>query len=287
MPGGGVIESTYAGALQQSYTVRNASATTLTIPANTTTSTRRLYVTCEINDPTYAGSQPPSKEEGPYVKFVARTTRQSTHPELYLGYIDQPANSTVVTSAMIKDRREVANPKRETWTFARPRVADDNGDQNYLAGREANGGELFPGGAGYENRAYLTVPKWAVSMIVEADWMAVGYKGGKEVLGRFWMEYGDEYKNHTWPNKQQYEFSTQQFRFNAPASGSDMRTNWRLMDVRSIAKSLRGKEIAFAFKGAITATSVVDAVYMDSLSGLGLKVTFLEEKADWEEFNET
>ena len=287
MPGGGVIESTYAGALKQSYTVRNASATTLTIPANTTTSTRRLYVTCEINDPTYAGSQPPSKEEGPYVKFVARTTRQSTHPELYLGYIDQPANSTVVTKAMIKDRREVANPKRETWTFARPRVADDNGAENYLGARESDGGELFPGGAGYENRAFLTVQKWAVSMIVEADWMAVGYKGGKEVLGRFWMEYGDEYKNHTWPNKQQYEFATQQFRFNAPGTGSDMRTNWRLMDVRSIDKSIRGKEIAFAFKGAITSTSKVDAVYMDSLSGLGLKVTFLEEKADWEEFNET
>lgn len=287
MPGGGVIESTYAGALQQSYTVRNASATTLTIPANTTSSTRRLHITCEINDPTYAGSQPPSKEEGPYVKFVARTTRQSTHPELYLGYIDQPANSTVVTSAMIKDRREVANPKRETWTFARPRVSEDNSNQNYLNGREANGGEYFPGGAGYSNEATLTVPKWAVSVIIEADWMAVGYAGGNNVLGRFWIEYGDEYKAHTWPNKRQWEYATQEFRFNAPTAGNDMRTNWRLMDTRQIAKKLRGKDVTFAFKGAITASSPTNAVYMDSLSGLGLKVTFLEEKADWEEFNET
>lgn len=285
MPGGCVIESTYQGALQQSYTIRNASATNVAIPANTTSSNRTHYVTAEINDPTYAGSNPPSVEEGPYNHFRVRTSRQSVHPEHLLAKIVVPPNTSVITNSMITDMRELANPKRETYVFARPRVAADSSNQNFLNGREANGGEYFPGGAGYSNTAKLVVPDWAVSMIIEADWMAVGYKGGESVLGRFWIAYGDEYRDHTWPNNLQWEYRTQEFRFNAPTAGNDVRTNWRLMDTRQIPSKFRGKEITFAFIGAITAGSPTNAVYMDSLSGLGLKVTFLEERADWEEFN--
>lgn len=284
MPGGAVIESTYQGALQQSYTVRNASATNVAIPANTGSSARTYYITAEINDPTYAGSNPPSIEEGPYNFFRARTSRQSVHPEVLLAKVKVRPNSPIL-SGDITDMREVANPKRETIVFARPRIAADSSNQNYLNGREANGGEYFPGGGGYANEVKATVPEWAVSMIIEADWMAVGYKGGESVLGRFWVAYGDEYRDHTWPNNLQWEYRTQEFRFNAPTAGNDIRTNWRLMDTRQIASKFRGKEITFAFIGAITAGSPTNAVYMDSLSGLGLKVTFLEERADWEEFN--
>lgn len=284
MPGGAVVESTYQGALQQSYTIRNASATNVAIPANSGSSAKTYYVTAEVNDPTYAGSNPPSVEEGPYNFFRARTSRQSVHPEVLLAKVKVRPNSPILSSD-ITDMRELANPKRETIVFARPRIAADNSNQNYLNGREANGGEYFPGGGGYSNEAKAVIPEWAVSMIIEADWMAVGYKGGESVLGRFWIAYGDEYRNHTWPNKLQWEYRTQEFRFNAPTAGNDIRTNWRLMDTRTVPSKLRGKETTFAFIGAITDGSPRNAVYMDSLSGLGLKITFLEEKASREEFN--
>lgn len=284
MPGGGMIESVYAGALQQSYTVRNDAADTVSIPVNQPTQ-RTYWVTVEVNDSTYAGQEPPSKRTGPYVFWRQRTTRQAVHPELLLAKVVVPANSPSITNAMITDMRTLANPKRQTFTFARPRVAEDNSNQNYLNGREANGGEFFPGGAGYSNEASLVIPEWAVSVIIEADWMSVGYKGGESVLGRYWVEFGDEYKPHTWPYNRQYEYATQQFRFNAPTAGNDIRLGWRLMDTQQVNKKLRGQKTTFVFKGAITAGSPTNAVYMDGLSGLGLKLTFLEEPANWEEFN--
>lgn len=284
MPGGGMIESVYSGALQQSYTVRNDAADTLDIPVGISAD-RTYWVTVEVNDPTYAGTQPPSKKTGPYVFWRQRTARQSMHPELMLAKIEVPAGATAIKNDMITDLRNLANPKRQTVTFARPRIAADSSNQNYLNGRESNGGEFFPGGAGYSNEVDYVIPDWAVSVIVEADWMSVGYVGGQSVLGRFWIEFGDEYRAHTWPNNQQYEYATQQFRFNAPTAGNDIRLGWRLMDTRQINKKLRGKSTTFVFKGAITAGSPTNAVYMDSLSGLGLKLTFLEEPADWEEFN--
>ena len=67
--------------------------------------------------------------------------------------------------------------------------------------------------------------------------------------------------------------------------GNDMRISWNLMDTRQIPAKYRGKEITFAFIAALAANSPASAVWMDGYSGLGLKVTFTEEKADWEEFN--
>lgn len=285
MPGGCVIESTYQGALQQSYTVRNASATNVAIPPNTTGSTRTHYITVEVNDPTYAGDNPPSVEEGPYNSFRVRTSRQSVHPEHLLATVKVPPNTSVITGSMITDQRKMANPKRETYVFARPRIAEDSSPQNYLKGREANGGEYFPGGGGYSNEAKLLVPDWAVSMIIEADWMSVNYDGGKNPYGTFWIAYGDEYRDHTWPGNLQFEYRTQPFRFNAPAVGNDMRISWNLMDTRKIPAKYRGKKITFAFIAALAAKAPGSAVWMDGYSGLGLKVTFTEEKADWEEFN--
>lgn len=286
MPGGCVIESTYAGALQQSYTVRNSSATTVTIPANTSSSTVTRYITVEINDPQFAGSKPPSVEDGPYVFFRVLTTRQTIHPDHLLATVVQPPNTSTVTAGMIRDQRVLANPKRETYTLARPRVNSDSGEQKLYA-REAAGGEYFPGGGGYANQADIVVPPWAVSMIIEADWMSVRYEGAKRGWGSFWVEYGTEYRANTWPNKQQWEFATQKFAWDQAENSATYRTNWRLMDTRPVPAKIRNKNTTFVFKAANTDTASANTAVAscDAMSGLGMKITFLEAPADWEDFN--
>lgn len=276
MPGGAVIESTYQGALQQSYTVRNASATTVAIPANTGSSARTYYITAEVNDPTYAGSNPPSIEEGPYNFFRARTSRQSVHPEVLLAKVKVRPNSPILSSD-ITDMRELANPRREEYVFGRPRVAGDGGNQQNLKAKSGTGGEYFPGGGGSPNIFTLTVPTWATRVMVDASWMSVGYAGGTNPYGHYWVEFGDEYRDHTWPDKKQYEFTTQRFFFNSPGKSNDaMRANWLLMDALPVAKKLRGKtNVNFAFKAGYSANSG-SGVSMDAGGGLGCRITFVE-----------
>ena len=273
MPGGAVIESTYQGALQQSYTVRNASATTVAIPANTGSSTRTYYLTAEINDPTYAGSNPPSVEEGPYNFFRARTSRQSVHPEVLLAKVKVRPNSPILSSD-ITDMRELANPRREEVIFGRPRISDDAAGSTLRASDEA-GGEYFPGGGSSPNAFKVTVPSWANRVMIEGTWMSVRYAAQTNPYGNFWVEYGDEYREHTWPNKQQLEFATQKFYFNSPGTSNDVsNTNWILMDAKYVNYKLRGKEVTFAFKAGVVSGS--GDVSMSGTSGLGMRLTFVE-----------
>ena len=277
MPGGCVIESTYQGALQQSYAIRNASAVNVEIPPNTTGSTQTHYVTVEVNDPTYAGDDPPSVADGPYNRFQVRMSRQSIHPEHLLAVVRVPPNTSVITDSMITDKRELANPRREEYVFGRPRVAGDSGSQQKLNAKTSNGGEYFPGGGGSPNIFTLTVPEWATRVMIDASWMSIDYAGGTNPYGHYWVEFGDEYRDHTWPNKQQYEFATQQFGFNSPGSSNNaMRDNWLLMDALPVATKLRGKECRFAFKAGYSDGSGKGAG-MDALGGLGCRVTFVEQ----------
>lgn len=293
MPGGAVIESTYPGALQQSYTIRNSSATTVTIPGNTSSGTVTRYVWLEVNDPEYEGSVPANRAEGPYVFFRVTTNFifVDSHPRILLAAIVQPPSTTTVTSQMIKDRRVLARPRREEYILARPRVSADTADQIYLTARESNGGEWFPGGGGFNNGADLAIPSWANSMIVEADWMSLTVVGGKRSWGSFWIEYGDEYRAKGWPgsmgNKHDYEFATQAFGWDTDEQSATYRTNWRLMDTKSIPKKLRGKTCEFRFKAGITNNTgaVTSAVKADAYAGLGMRLTFLEVPADWQDFN--
>lgn len=279
MPGGAVIESTYQGALQQSYTVRNASATNVAIPANTGSSARTYYITAEINDPTYAGSNPPSVEEGPYNFFRARTSRQSVHPEVLLAKVKVRPNSPILSSD-ITDMRELANPRREEYVFGRPRVAADDYAAE-LNQKSGDGGEFFPGNYSSGSTASpnvfeLTVPEWATRVMIDASWMSVGYAGSTNPYGHYWVEFGDEYKDWGWPNNQQFEFTTQRFFFNSPGTSTNaMRTNWLLMDALPVASSLRGKDVEFAFKAGYSANSG-KGVSMDAGGGLGCRITFVE-----------
>lgn len=286
-PGGGSIESTYAGASGQSYTVSNTQSATVPIPANEGSTAVTRYVGVEVNDPQYAGAYPSDKANGPYNKFVVRSSlKQGTHPWLPLASIRMPANTATVTSSMITDIRELANPRRVERVHARPRVSADNGSQQNLRARTSDGGEYFPGGGGSANTFQVDVPDWAVMMIVEADWMSVRYQGGEVGWGRYWMEYGTEYRPGTWPNKRQWEFTTQHFGWDSAETTTNV-TNWRLMDTRSVPQKLRGKRVTFAYKAGYDPKSKsTKTVSMSALGGLGCRVTFIEApEGTWEDAN--
>lgn len=284
-PGGLIMPNTYSGGGGQSYTGRNASETLIDIPASDSTGSRQWNIIFRIQDPQFGGQAPADPLAGPYA-FIECVSASATitDPHYRLAKVTVPASTATITQAMIYDFRNVANPIIGTKQMARPRVAADGTAENDLATRQADGGEFFPGGAGYANQASVTIPDEAVAMIVEAHWSAVRYTGGRNVFGSFWIEYGDEYREHTWPNNRQYEFATQQFQFDSAASGNTMRTNWILADTVTVPAKLRGKSTTFVFKAALAAAAQT-GVQCDAMSGLNIKVTFLREPSNWGGFN--
>ena len=283
-PGGAAIESTYAGASQQSYTIRNDASTTVSVAANTGTGTITRYVVVRVTDPQYAGSAPSNPVVGPYVSFQVVSSQSSTHPQLVLARLRIPPNTSTITSSMITDMRELLAPRRTEVVHARPRVlADSSAGVNLTVLRSA-GGEYFPGGNGSPNQFQVDIPAWATRMVIDASWMGVRYASSTNAYGRYWVEFGDEYRDRTWPGNQQWEFATQDFQFDSPgASNNTMRTNWILMDAVPVPSKLRGKEATFVFKAGRGANSAGgSAVSMDALSGLGMRITFAEEAIDYD-----
>ena len=282
--GTGIIKSTYAGVFGQSYVVQEQSYTDVPVAATGSSGGATKYVYVLITDTQYGGQTPPSVEDGPYNDYAVTTTLPTTQPYLLLAKIVQPASTATITGAMITDVRKVAIPRRENVVFARPRLAaDDDPKQNYLSAFWDHGssgqwfGELFPGGWGSTNMAEIDVPEWATFLTVRADWLSVRCESGKNAWGRYWIEYGDQWKGDGWGDGRNLEFVSQQFNFNTQV-GDTYNTNWSLMDQLPVPKKLRGKTIRFAFKAGRASTSDNQGVFMNSLSGLGLDITFAQNR---------
>lgn len=284
LKGTGIIKSTYAGVFGQSYVVQEQSYTDVPVAATGSSGGATKYVYVLITDTQYGGQTPPSVENGPYNDYAVTTTLPATQPYLLLAKIVQPASTATITGAMITDVRKVAIPRRENVVFARPRLAaDDDPKQNYLSAFWDHGssgqwfGELFPGGWGSTNMAEIDVPEWATFLTVRADWLSVRCESGKNAWGRYWIEYGDQWKGNGWGDGRNLEFVSQQFNFNTQV-GDTYNTNWSLMDQLPVPKKLRGKTIQFAFKAGRANTSDNQGVFMNSLSGLGLDITFAQNR---------
>ncbi|MEB4614006.1 hypothetical protein [Leucobacter sp. M11] len=299
-PGGAVIQSrdTTVSARESYGPINDAEVEVLGLDGAPSSGSRRDMVILEIVDPemdslTYDPVEaaalnytrirvvqgvPASAKTVADVPSLANVTAYA------LAAIQYPANVSTIQPNMITDLREVADPFRAETAFARPRVAADDSPENYLSGRDANGGEYFPGGGGYANQVEIDIPLRATRMIVEADWMSVIYYGGKDAFGNYWVEFGTEYRPNTWPSKQQYEFATQKFAFDTVGKvAGTYRSNWRLMDNVPVPAKLRGKRVTFVFKAGLAANAQTQAVAMNSMSGLGLKLTFVETALTWQD----
>ncbi len=283
--GSGIIKSTYPGVIGQSYVVQEDSFTDVPVAPTGSSGGATKYVYLLIEDTQFTGQPPASVADGPYNSYHVTTTLPQFQPYLLLAEIEQPASRADIQPSMIKDLRKVANPRKDYGIYARPRTAADGGAQVKLTARRNNGsnaawGELFPGGAGVPNQAQLDLPEWATHMIISAKWMGIVAASNQNSWGRYWIEFGDEYRAHTWPNGQQYEFMTQQFGLNTTGTSGAYRHEWSLDDAKPIPKKLRGKTVTFAFKAGLEDSASTSGIYMDALGGVSIRVDYVQQRED-------
>lgn len=163
MPGGASLVNRYPGGGQQSYTLRNATATDVPVPATGSASGSNRYVIIRIDDPEYGGAVPANVKTGPYVRaLLVDSITNLAYPFIALARITQPANTATITQAMIADLRKVANPRRESFT----RMGIPTAGKTMAS----SSGAVFP-----DYRASVEVPEWAneVSLVAMISGMAV------------------------------------------------------------------------------------------------------------------
>lgn len=265
----------------QTYSMRNASETLVEVPESSSLSANTWYINAWVNDPNKpGGTVPASKEFGPYNFLTCDPEPKDNNPAYACAKINVPKSEATITQDYITDLREVANPIVGQFTFARPRISADSAAQIKLTRFFTEGGvgpwygEYFPGGQDIPNTTTQYVPKRATHMSIRADWMGISVKGAQNSWGRYWIEYGDEYRDHAWVNGRQYEFSTQQFGFDTSDAETNYKESWPLMDQVAVPSKLRGKMVTFAFKAGLDVGASTAGIEMAGLGGLGLHAVF-------------
>ncbi|MDN6720558.1 MAG: hypothetical protein L0L38_08000 [Bifidobacterium mongoliense] len=271
----------------QTYSMRNASETLVEVPESSSLSANTWYINAWVNDPLKpGGTVPVSKEFGPYNFLTCDAEPKDNNPAYACAKIVVPKSIATVESDMIEDLREVANPIVGQFTFSRERISEDSDRQIKLTrpftddGVGPFYGELFPGGDGIPNQTRQKIPARATHMALNADWMAISVKGGQNSWGRYWIEFGDEYREHTWASGRQYEFSTSQFGFDTSDAETNYKESWPLKQMVYIPSKLRGKMVTFVFKAGLDAGASASGIEMAGLGGLALQAVFSMSPVD-------
>lgn len=163
-----VIPNLYENVPQQSYIARAPSVTDVPITPTGSTGGRSDMVVIRIDDPQFGGQVPADVKVGPYVRIAVisgvsptATTLPPTvnYPAIPLARIDLPANTATVTQALIKDLREVAQPRSERVVKIMQPTANSDVTTTSTA-------DWTPGAT-----TSVAVPSWAseCSMIVRVD----------------------------------------------------------------------------------------------------------------------
>lgn len=273
-PGGAVIESTYQGASQQSYTVRNPTQTTVSIPANNTAGVARRYVWAQVTDPQYEGAQPSDVALGPYTAPLVTTsaTPPGSHPSVLLAEIRMGANTATVTQDMIFDARVVANPRRRELVIPIPTINQHISGWSHTLRHKFNEnglrGEKFPD---QPNDIVVPTPGWATSVIYETQLTAIRYTG-QSSWGAFWLNYGPV-------SGQREKYNTQNFGWDALEAGVVYGGNWLMSEHRQLPADCRGTDMNVTIRAAISTDAGAKraAVSMTASSGILLRMTFLED----------
>ena len=266
MPGGFVVESSYAGASQQSYVERVPTTTEVAVPATGSSGSATRYVVAAILDPDYpgGGTAPEIPNDGVYAAPRVTTTLNLAYPHVPLARINQPANTATITDDMITDLREVANPRTlDVW---RPR-ATVKADEEYLTSTSTDG-EWFPNGGGEQ---LIYIPEWATRAQICVKWLQVRIASGKSGWGQMWLEYGPYLRPST------RERSTQRYQWDTTGGKTyTYRENWIVEDDVYIPAAYRGTEQTFVLKARRDPASDNRTALIDGLSGVSLQVRFLE-----------
>lgn len=122
-PGGGLLLNRYPGGTGQSYSLRNATATNVTVTPTGSGGGRTDLVIARVLDPQYEGSAPsdpttfqyayPTIIQGVPSGTLTAKELNLNYPAIALAKITLPASTGTVTNAMITDLRKVAQPRRD------------------------------------------------------------------------------------------------------------------------------------------------------------------------------
>jgi hypothetical protein len=274
-PGGAVLLNRYPGnnAAGQSYIIRNDSQEQVEINATGSGGGATTYLIAYVNDPEFSLGDPPDTVlDGPYTFFKqVNSITGLNYPFVPLAKIVQPANTATITSGMITDIRDVANPRKDEVMRPRPILVSDT--TQLTLGARMPTGEYFPGDGSSLAVQQIDIPTWATRMKVEAHWSGVRYAVGN-YFGSAWVEWGPFISGST------NTYTTQAYSWDAVDNAAIYRNNWETYDDVAIPAAMRGTTQPFVLKaGYATGSAQTGKISMDSGSGTALIVRF-EEVAD-------
>lgn len=172
--GGAIATTRVSGANEQeSYILAQDSGVTLPITA-TGASGRTEYVIARIDDWHFTGNPAPADPlNAIYWAFSTVSTLSGiTYPYVPLAKLTIPASTSTITTAMITDLRNVANPRKSRQLFAY-----DLGPTDTLATQES-----WPDVGGFD----VVVPEWATQAHVVATFSQVLIPAGSTRGGFLW-----------------------------------------------------------------------------------------------------
>ncbi|MGW2860976.1 hypothetical protein [Streptomyces sp. NPDC001205] len=199
---GSAIIQGRASPWQGHYSAYNIGSATVQI-APTGANARNDLVVLRVLDPQYEGGRDPAKDaivtfdviSGVPPVFASVPAGYSAIP---LALINLPANTGTVSASMIRDMRQVANPRRTSRVY----TASPSADQDW-PGNRAGEWAAWPPAARWD----IQVPPWAVTMRVEMTiagvqvmkgsvWGGSAAKVGSLQAQSVWFETGSASRIH-------------------------------------------------------------------------------------------
>ncbi|MFF8250072.1 hypothetical protein [Streptomyces griseus] len=167
--GTGLVRGRYT-AYQGTYAVMNVGSTNVAI-APTGGSSRSDMLIIRVEDKEYEGNIDPTTGEVNYFQIISNVSSSATaipdgRTGIPLARIDIPASTSTITNAMIKDIRQVANPRRDRQllTFSpagtSTSISNSNGTFAY-----------FSTAPGWN----IAIPAWATVVRVRVDIAQIKY----------------------------------------------------------------------------------------------------------------
>lgn len=275
-PGAALILNKYPGGGQQTYVLRNATSTSVTIPPTGAGGGRSDAIIARILDPQYEGAAPADPVTFQYARIerIGSVPYGLTdiaelglpYPAILLARVTLNANMGTVGPGSITDMRQVAIPRRESILRTH---ALTSGDAALLSnpGAYPNAGQTWP--VSTETAwGEIQIPVWATRMKIVLMWAGITVPPG-DARGQAWVQVGATVN----PDN----VKTQAVSYNGTNSPNTSRNMILVADERWIPPALRGTAQKFYPRANAVVGAAASYWRLDGGSNLVLQVEFMEQ----------
>lgn len=254
--GSGVVKGR-ANAFQGHYSVCNIGATDVDIAATGAGAGRSDMVIVRVEDPEYEGTLDPQVDEIAYFDVISNVSSAATSiPDgrtgIPLARIDIPASTSTITSAMITDLRQVANPRRRRSVFTQSPASISTGIGS------STSYNYFSTAAGWN----ISVPDWASKVIIKIDVSPIRYD-----LGNFWGRIGATFGS---------SMNTQDIVLDDNQGSGARRIPAIIADTLTVPDSYRGTTQLLRVRASAMSAGQAGRIYVDSGTSIAADVQFEE-----------